>query len=179
MSMVEQTFTVPRGLNTYFKTICRSCLVCSRHNVLGNVRPKRGKCPEGTYPFEVVHMDFIELSPSNNHKYCLVLVDSLTKWVELVPTKHPNALTVAKALCKHIIPDHGIPGVLWSDNGSHFVNEVVDKMAAHLGITLKHHCAYHPQSAGLVERTHGTVKLRLKKTMEETGKTWPECLSLV
>ena len=179
ISMVQQNFTIPPGLQTYFKTFCRSCLVCARHNTQGNLRPKRGKCPAGTYPFEIVHMDFIELNKSGQYKYCLVLVDSLTKWVEIVPAKHPNALTVAKAICKHIIPEHGIPRVLWSDNGSHFVNEIVSKMAEHLGITLKHHCSYHPQSAGLVERTNGTVKQRLKKTMEETGKPWPDCLSLV
>ena len=179
MNIVQQTFTTPQGLQTYFKNFCRSCVVCCRHNSQGNIRPRRGKCPEGSYPFEVMHMDFIELNKSGQYKYCLVLVDSLTKWVEIVPAKHPNALTVAKALCKHIIPDHGIPRVLWSDNGSHFVNEIVDNMSTHLGITLKHHCSYHPQSAGLVERTNGTVKQRLKKTMEETGKPWPECLSLV
>lgn len=37
----------------------------------------------------------------------------------------------------------------------------------------------NPQSAGLVERTNGTIKQRLRKCMEETGRAWPECLSLV
>lgn len=124
-------------------------------------------------------MDFIELSQSGPYKYCLVIVDAFSKWVEIIPSKHANALTVAKALCKNIVPQHGIPEILYSDNGAHFVNEVVQQMAKHLQIRLKNHCAYHPQSAGLVERTNGTVKSRLRKCMEETKRPWPECLDLV
>ncbi|XP_061701674.1 protein NYNRIN-like [Syngnathoides biaculeatus] len=179
VGIVENNFYCTKGLVTYFKNFCRSCLTCCKHNAQGNVRPTRGKCPQGSYPFEIIHMDFIELNRSGPHKYCLVIVDSFSKWVEIFPAKKPDALTVAKAICKNIIPDHGIPRVIWSDNGSHFVNQIIGEMAQHLGISLKHHCAYHPQSAGRVERTNGTIKLRLKKTMEETGKPWPECLPLV
>ena len=135
--------------------------------------------PRGTAPVEIISMDYIELTPSGQYKYCLVLVNNFSKWVEIVSTKHANALTVAKALCKHIIPEHGIQKILQSDNGTHFVNEVVSLMSKHLNITLKHHCSYHPQSAGLVERANGEVKNRLRKFMAETGKPWPECLHLV
>lgn len=179
VAIVEQNFHITKGLITYLKNFCRSCLTCCKHNAQGNIRPKRGKTPQGSYPFEVIHMDFIELNRSGPHKYCLVIVDSFSKWVEIFPTKTPDALTVAKAICKNIVPDHGIPKIIWSDNGSHFVNQTIDHMAKHLGINLKHHCSYHPQSAGLVERTNGTIKLRLKKTMEETGKPWPECIHMV
>uniref|UniRef100_A0A096M0P6 Integrase catalytic domain-containing protein n=1 Tax=Poecilia formosa TaxID=48698 RepID=A0A096M0P6_POEFO len=96
-------------------------------------------------------------------KYCLVMIDAFSKWVEIVPAKHADALTVAKAICKTIIPTHGIPQTD-SDNGPHFVNQVIQNMATHLGMTLKNHCAHHPQSSELVERTNGS---------------WPECLDLV
>lgn len=49
-------------------------------------------------------MYFIELNRVGPYKYYLVLVDAFSKWVELVPAKHPDAITVAKALCKYIIP---------------------------------------------------------------------------
>ncbi|MGL4878256.1 integrase catalytic domain-containing protein [Paraclostridium dentum] len=73
-----------------------------------------------------MHMDFIELNQSEGKKYCLVSIDAFSKWVELFPTKTPDVLTVAKALCKDIIPRYGIPERIYSDNGAHFV-----KLAKH------------------------------------------------
>uniref|UniRef100_A0A3Q3ML23 ribonuclease H n=1 Tax=Mastacembelus armatus TaxID=205130 RepID=A0A3Q3ML23_9TELE len=175
---VEKYFHAP-GFNNYSKDFCKSCLTCCKHNPQGNLRPKRGRFPNPDYPFQVIHMDFIELSQCQTYKYCVVLIDAYSKWVEIVPSKSADALTVAKALCKSIIPDHGIPQRVYSDNGPHFVNEVVTQMSKHLGFELKNHCSYLPQSAGLVERTNGTIKMRLRKTMEQTGRTWVECLPLV
>lgn len=43
------------------------------------------------------------------------------------------------------------------------MNQVVSEISQTLHINLKNHCAYHPQSAGLVERMNGTIKGRLKK----------------
>uniref|UniRef100_A0A3Q3LJP8 ribonuclease H n=1 Tax=Mastacembelus armatus TaxID=205130 RepID=A0A3Q3LJP8_9TELE len=110
---VEKYFHAP-GFNNYSKNFCKSCLTCCKHNPQGNLRPKRGRFPNPDYPFQVIHMDFIELSQCQTYKYCLVLIDAYSKWVEIVPSKTADALTVAKALCKSIIPDHGIPQRVYS-----------------------------------------------------------------
>lgn len=177
VGLVNQVYTT-YGYNSYSKNFCRACPICARHNAQGNFRPKRGQFPTPEYPFQCIHMDFIELSPSEGKKYCLVIIDAFSKWVELFPTKHPDALTVAKALCKDIIGRYGTPLRIYSDNGSHFVNSVITHIGKAFHIELKNHCAYHPQSAGLVERTNGTIKNRLRKCMEETGRPWTQCLDL-
>ena len=71
-------------------------------------------------PFQVIHMDFIQLNKDKGYEYCLVIIDALTKWVELFPCKTPDAITVAKAICKRIIPTFGVPEIMRSDNGTHF-----------------------------------------------------------
>lgn len=178
VQQVHQIYTT-YGFSNYSKNFCRGCLICAKHNAQGNLRPKRGKFPEAQYPFQRLNMDFIELSPSEGKKYCLVIIDQFTKWVEIFPSNKADALTVAKALCKDIIPRFGIPETISSDNGPHFVNEVVKRIGELFKIQLKNHCSYHPQSAGLVERTNGTIKNRLRKCMEETGRPWTKCLDLV
>uniref|UniRef100_A0AAQ5X3D5 ribonuclease H n=1 Tax=Amphiprion ocellaris TaxID=80972 RepID=A0AAQ5X3D5_AMPOC len=155
------------------------CMICLKHNSQGNTRPKRGRFPTPPHPFHTIHMDFIELTESREGKYALVIICAFSKWVEIYPLKKNDALNTAKCLVKHYIPTYGVPKVIRSDNGTHFVNEVIKLTAEALGIELKNHCAYHPQSAGLVERTNGTIKSRLRKTMEETGRPWNDCVCLV
>lgn len=35
-------------------------------------------------------MDFIELMQSDPYKYCLVMTDAFSKWVEITPSKYPD-----------------------------------------------------------------------------------------
>lgn len=178
MGLVSQIYTT-YGFNLYSKNFCRACLTCAKHNPQGNLRPTRGRFPTPKYRFQTIHMDFIQLSKSEGKEYCLVIIDAFSKWTEIFPTKSPDSISVAKALCKDIIPRYGIPEMIYSDNGTHFVNEVIGKIGKLFHIDLKRHCSYHPQSAGLVERRNGTIKNRLKKCIEETGRPWTQCLDLV
>ncbi|KAJ8332358.1 hypothetical protein SKAU_G00426510 [Synaphobranchus kaupii] len=102
-----------------------------------------------------------------------------TDGVWLGPTGKADAAAVAKALLTELIPRWGIPRKLSSDRGSHFLNKVLDKVTEQLGIRLKFHCAYHPQSGGAVERANGTIKNRLTKVMAETGLDWVQALPIV
>lgn len=46
-------------------------------------------------------LDFIELTPARGYKYCLVVVDLFSKWIEAFPCKHADA----KSAAKHLLPD--------------------------------------------------------------------------
>lgn len=59
------------------------------------------------------------------------------------------------------------------------MNEIIDRVGQIFNITLNNHCSYHPQTAGLVDRANGTIKSRLRRCMDETGKSWIYCLDLV
>ncbi|KAJ0032917.1 hypothetical protein NQD34_000024 [Periophthalmus magnuspinnatus] len=100
------------GFNNYAKKFCRACLICAKHNPQGNLRPKRGSFPKPKYPFQEIHMDYIQLNKREGKQYCLVIIDAFSKWIELFPTKTADALTVAKALCKDIITRYGIPEII-------------------------------------------------------------------
>lgn len=79
VSLVEKHFTT-YGFNLYSTTFCRACLICAQHNSQGNLRPRRGRFPKATYPFQRLHMDFIELNKSEGKRYCLVIIDAFSKW---------------------------------------------------------------------------------------------------
>ncbi|XP_062863525.1 uncharacterized protein LOC134325307 [Trichomycterus rosablanca] len=174
---VKQQWFV-KGFSNYSQTFSKKCLTCLKVNSAGAVQ-KTHTHPEPDMPFDHLQMDFIELTPCQKKKYVLVIVDMFSKWVEAYPTTHQDTLTVAKILMREIIPRFGIPRKISSDNGPSFVGKILTHISDVIGMPLHKHCAYHPQSAGLVERTNGTIKQKLIKVCQETGLNWVEALPLV
>lgn len=110
----------------------------------------------------------------------LVIVVMFSKWVEAYPCRKVNATTVAKIfIIRDVICRYGILTRLSSDRGSlndHLMGQIVQELCKALQINQHFHCPYHPQSAGAVERQHGTLKKKLAKICEETGLKWPDAL---
>lgn len=173
----EKVYFAP-GFTTAAAAYCARCFTCLKHNNAPTVRVKAGHHPPPEGPFEHVMMDFIQLTKCRGYEYCLVIIDMFSKWPECYPVKHANAISVAKALIRDVIPRWGIPKKLTSDNGPHFVNKVIVTLSEKLHIDFRTHCAYHPQSAGAVERVNGMLKAKLTKITTSTGLDWVTALPL-
>lgn len=52
----------------------------------------------------------------------MVFLDTFSGWMEAFPTRHETSKTVTKNLLEDIIPRHGIPIFLSSDDGPAFVS---------------------------------------------------------
>ncbi|KAF7695190.1 hypothetical protein HF521_006913, partial [Silurus meridionalis] len=111
-------------------------------------------------------------------RYILVVVDRFSRWVEAIATADNKAKTVAKFLCREVIPRFGIPDQIQSDNGSHFTNELMKTVWKALGVKQKLGCVYHPQSQGMVERANGTIKAKVAKICASTKLNWVQALPL-
>ncbi|RDX68606.1 gag-pol, partial [Mucuna pruriens] len=67
--------------------------------------------------FDVWGIDFMRLFPvSNGYSYILLVVDYMSRWVEVVATKINDAKVVVNFL------KFGVLKALISDQGSHFCN---------------------------------------------------------
>eukprot|EP00079_Xenopus_tropicalis_P020084 XP_012810602.1 PREDICTED: protein NYNRIN-like [Xenopus tropicalis] len=178
VTTAQQHFHCP-GITTFFKKFVAQCAICQANNPAKGIKAPIGTTPTTPYPFHTIALDFVEMTPSEGKKYILVIIDTFSGWIEAFPSAKADAIAVAKPLTREIIPRWGIPEKIISDNGSHFVNEVIKQLTTSLGIQVRHHCSYHPQSAGKVERANGVLKNRLSKTMNQTGKSWMWCLPIV
>lgn len=87
------------------------------------------------------------------------MVDMFLNWIEAFTTLKQDASAVAKALLTEINLRWGIPDKIGSDNGTSFVNHVLQQVSDYLGFDIKQHCAYHPASGGVVERKKQYHKL--------------------
>jgi len=61
----------------------------------------------------------------------------------------------------------GFPESIQSDNGSHFVNTVINHLNEFLRIKYKRSTPHYPQSNGRVERVVGTIKSMVKIAVDE------------
>ena len=87
-----------------------------------------------TQSFEDLEVDFTEVKPYRGYKYLLVVVCTYSEWAEAYPTRTEWAQEVAKALPRDIIPRHGLPHSIRSDNGPGFVSEIIQTLSRTLGI---------------------------------------------
>ena len=76
-----------------------------------------------------------------------------------------TAATAAEFIYSRIIARYGCVESIQSDNGPHFVNEVIACLTRVLGIRHRLSTPYYPQSNGKVERVIGTLKSMLKRTV--------------
>ena len=58
----------------------------------------------------------------------LAAIDYVTKWVEALPTKHADAATSLKMIKGIILPKFGVPKILITDGGSHFIQGIFGKV---------------------------------------------------
>lgn len=137
----------------------KRCLQCQRSKVSRHV-----KSPISSYKliderFQHINIDLVgPLQPSNGYRYCFTIIDRFTRWAEAIPIEDIKATTVAQALIKEWISRFGIPARITSDQGKQFEAELFRELNQILGIEHLRTTSYHPQSNGMIERWHRTLK---------------------
>ena len=105
-----------------FISMCNSC------QRQGNIS-KRNKMPQNFIleieVFDCWGIDFMgPFPPSYKNEYILVTVDYVSKWVEAIASPTNDARVVTKMFKTIIFSRFGVPRVVISDGGTHFINKV-------------------------------------------------------
>jgi transposase InsO family protein len=110
-------------------------------------------------PMECLNIDFV--GPFPDKGYILVIIDTFTRWVELFHTPDNTALSTAKCLLQHF-GRFGAPSQLRSDNGPHFIADVIREFLSLVGTQ---HCltlAYSKEENAIVERCNKEINRHLR-----------------
>lgn len=110
----------------------------------------------------------------NGHTYLLTGICSFSKYLVAVPLRDKTALSVARALVKHVYLVYGAAEIQVHDQGREFCNEISEKMAKLWGIQEARTSPYRPSSNGVVERVHATINGVFAKTIKENQRDWCE-----
>lgn len=81
----------------------------------------------------------------------LVVIDSHTKWIEVVPLKGTNACATIEALRSTVFSPFDLPETIVSGNGSHFTAEEFSTLVRLNNIVRLRTAPYHPDSNGPAE----------------------------
>ncbi|XP_010484908.1 PREDICTED: uncharacterized protein LOC104763198 [Camelina sativa] len=169
---------VPMGFwwTTMFQdaqSFIKRCDACQR---MGNIS-KRNEMPQNfileVKVFDVWGIDFMGPFPtSNGYEYILVAVDYLSKLVEAIASATNDSSVVVKMFKTIIFPRFGVPRVVISDRGKHFINRNLANLFRKNGVLHKVACPHHPQMSGQVEISNREIKSILQKTTSKSRKDW-------
>ena len=112
----------------------------------------KDKCPR-------LHIDYAGLP---NRSYYLIIVDSFTKWPEIVKCRHLTATNTIKAL-NEIFSCFGFPKTLVSGNGTQFMEREFKEFCTSLSIDPVKMAVNGPRSNGPEEKFVDTFKRALRK----------------
>ena len=108
---------------------------------------------------ECLNIDFI--GPFPDKGYILVIVCTFTRWLDLYGTADATALSTAECLLQYF-DRFGAPHQLRSDNGPHFIADVIKKFLALVGIEQCPTLAYSKEENAIVERFNEKINRHLR-----------------
>ena len=177
---IRLSFTWPT-LASDCRKYCQTCITCQkRARKTYQDRVPIAPIPRAEAPFTHWFIDC--LGPIFNYKceynYCLVLVDSASRWPAAFPLKSLTAKNVCDALLQ-LWMITGIPTTVSSDNATNFTSKLNQEFLKRLGCCPRFNTPGHPQSSGLVERMVGTLKNMINKVAQDHPKQWYRYLGYI
>ena len=137
-------------------------------------RPLLDKCQE-------IAVDFTHMPTAGNHDSILGIIDRATRYTFWVPAStHWTSHECFHAIIGNWCQVFGLPSIVRSDNGPTFTSEAWNSLWASVGVKVSHSDPYHPQSNGIIERSFGTLKNRLRALYHDNATVnWVDILPFV
>ena len=186
MAMLLKGHVYWKGMSKDVREFCSECLNCIKVKS-GDTVPRPWGCR--AFPAkrnQVISLDYMfvqKVKKGCHHcfKYVLVIRDEYSGFCELIPFEAANSENAIDALCKWFAR-YGIPEVVRSDGGSHFVATVVSEVCRRLGIRREVTAAYCSFSMGSVERINRDILMLVNLLLREHklgNEYWPQALPAV
>jgi len=113
-------------------------------------------------------LDFIKhIKPTNHYfgnRYNLIVIDYATKWVEAKALHTTITIVITKLLYDHIFTQFGYPLTIATNQGTHFINDVIHYLINHFILRHISSIVYYPQGNGqaeFIDKVFGTLFTKL------------------
>jgi hypothetical protein len=114
---------------------------------------------------------------SEGYEYIFVAIDYVSKWEEALPCQAADAMHSKKMFHEVIFLRYGVPIIVISDGGSHFIDRTFWKALSEVGVDHQIATPYHPETSSQAETSNKQIKNILRKTVSQMGRSWRSKLS--
>ena len=130
--------------------------------------------------FETLSADVLELSiPSYGYRHILVVQDTYSTFILLVPLKTQQSEEIAWALIERVVAYFGPPDQLITDRGPAFASALTERVLDSLKVKRTLLFAHHAQANGQNERSHGPIMTSLRIMCAGYKESWARALPLI
>lgn len=181
--IIKARYVWPR-MDNDIKSWCNECQSCQKSKISRHTKIKIQPFSLPSDRFDTIHIDIVgPLPPTKFHeeaytspyRYLLTCIDRTTKWVEAAPMADITAASVATAFLNVWVSRWGVPLHVVTDRGAQFESELFSELSKLVGFHRLRTTAYRPQSNGLVERMHRS----LKTAIMARNQSWLDALPIV
>lgn len=169
-------------MDTTIKNWCRECVPCQQSKINKHTR----SFSEFLLPsarFQTVHIDIVgplpivkdQICQFTPYRYLLTCIDRATRWIEACPLIDITASTVAHAFINTWISRFGVPLYVITDRGTQFESELFGEISRIIGFHTLRTTSYHPETNGMIERSHRSIKTAITAKKE----VWISALPVV
>ena len=164
------------GKTSQMQQSIKTCACCLQHE--GGLSKAPLHHIEATAAMDLLHVDFtsiettLELNESPKVTNILVFQDHFMKHVLAYVTPNQTAKTIAEFLYQGNISIFGALARVLSERDANFMSNVIDEMCKILSVKKLQTTPYHPQTNGLVERSHQTIMRMIGKLDKDKKANW-------
>jgi transposase InsO family protein len=158
------------------KDYSKACDVCQRVGK-PSIRDEIPLEPQLTLQeFEKWANDFVgPINPPGKHTregYIITTTKYLTRWAKARAVKDCSETTASCFIFDDIITRFGCPKILMSNQGTHFINKIVEALTKEFAVHHQKSTPYHPQENGTVETFNKILETMLTKICSVNMDDW-------
>ena len=170
------------GMKKDVKTFISHCATCQKVRLGQASVVAASKSIAVQEPFERIAVDTVGPLPMDNDgmKYIIVVMDSFSRFVELFAMPDCTSQSAAIALL-NVFGRFGAPKQIVSDNGTQFINGLIDDFLSMLKTQRRSILPYRPEANGHVERMNQEVLKHLRALVmdDRIQESWSKWLPLI
>jgi hypothetical protein len=183
--MLRYAWANEKSAQNFNQNCYKNCVTCQASSRGETLKGPIESTPIPPAPMASVAIDLFKMPwvsyEGKEYDTMAVCVDRHSGWLVAIPclNKGLTGAKLAKEMVKTQWRPFGIPSIISSDQGSHFVSTWWQNLCALLGIRQAFSQAYHHQANGRVERAGQQVMEILRKLNADTKINWVEALPQV